>query len=108
MSSVYDDDGLDPWSSTPSPAPPPIPSFSSPAGFSSVIGKGLKCVLGMNVSLTALTGDASVPSIYQRAFAAVDPSNTGETSVNALSRVLGTSNLPASTIDKVYSQLHSV
>lgn len=42
-----------------------------------------------------------MPPIYLRAFAAVDPSNTGETSVNALSRVLGSSNLPASTIDKV-------
>ena len=38
LSSVYDD-GLDPWSTTPSPAPPALPSFpTSSSGFSSVIG----------------------------------------------------------------------
>ncbi|OCH87398.1 hypothetical protein OBBRIDRAFT_736288 [Obba rivulosa] len=88
-SSVYDD-GLDPWSSTPSPAPPPLPSFSTTStGFTSVIA------------------DATVPAIYDRAFAAVDPTNSGETSVNALSRVLGTSSLPASTIDKIVSLVSS-
>lgn len=45
--------------------------------------------------------DATVPSIYNKAFTAVDPDGSGETSVNALSRVLGTSSLPAATIDKV-------
>ncbi|KAI0955047.1 hypothetical protein AcW1_006749 [Taiwanofungus camphoratus] len=89
-SSMYDD-GLDPWSSAPSPAPPPIlPSFpSTSTGFSSVIG------------------DAIVPAIYNQAFAAVDAAKTGETSVNALSRVLGTSSLPASTIDKIVSLVSS-
>ncbi|KAH9941503.1 hypothetical protein B0H21DRAFT_869618 [Amylocystis lapponica] len=88
-SSVYDD-GLDPWSAAPSPAPPPLPSFpSASAGFTSVIG------------------DATVPVIYNQAFAAVDDANTGETSVNALSRVLGTSALPASTIDKIVSLVSS-
>jgi hypothetical protein len=42
-----------------------------------------------------------VPNIYHKAFAAVDPINSGDTSVNLLSRVLGTSSLPAATIDKV-------
>jgi sorting nexin-8 len=42
-----------------------------------------------------------VPAIFNKAFAAVDPSNTGETSVNSLSRVLATSSLPAATIDRV-------
>jgi hypothetical protein len=42
-----------------------------------------------------------VPAIYHASYAAVDPGNTGETSVNALSRVLNTSLLPAGTIDKV-------
>ena len=38
ISSVYDD-GLDPWSTAPSPAPPALPSFpTSSSGFSSVIG----------------------------------------------------------------------
>ncbi|KAI0924708.1 hypothetical protein AcW2_005512 [Taiwanofungus camphoratus] len=89
-SSMYDD-GLDPWSSAPSPAPPPIlPSFpSTSTGLSSVIG------------------DAIVPAIYNQAFAAVDAAKTGETSVNALSRVLGTSSLPASTIDKIVSLVSS-
>lgn len=42
-----------------------------------------------------------MPPIYSKAFSAVDPTNVGETSVNALSRVLGTSSLSASTIDRV-------
>lgn len=42
-----------------------------------------------------------MPHIYNRAWSAVDPNSTGETSVNALSRALGTSSLPASTVDKV-------
>jgi len=45
--------------------------------------------------------EATVPAIYQQSFRAVDPSNSGETSVNSLSRVLSTSLLPAATIDKV-------
>ncbi|PCH44336.1 hypothetical protein WOLCODRAFT_138943 [Wolfiporia cocos MD-104 SS10] len=88
-SSMYDD-GLDPWSSAPSPAPPPLPAFTSnSSGFSSVIG------------------EATVPAIYNQAFATVDSANTGETSVNALSRVLGTSSLSASTIDKIVSLVSS-
>jgi hypothetical protein len=42
-----------------------------------------------------------VPAIYQQSFSAVDPTNSGETSVNSLSRVLSTSSLPAATVDKV-------
>ena len=97
-SSVYDD-GLDPWSSAPSPVPTPIPQ--APASvFSAVIGQFnlLSLLLLLNVKIAA---DATVPSIYHRSYAAVDPMNTGETSVNALSRVLSTSSLPASTIDRV-------
>ena len=52
-----------------------------------------------------IAADATVPSIYHRSYAAVDPGNTGETSVNALSRVLNTSSLPASTIEKVSAQV---
>ncbi|KAI0666812.1 hypothetical protein C8Q78DRAFT_1107213 [Trametes maxima] len=89
LSSVYDD-GLDPWSAAPSPAPPLLPSFApSTNGFTSVIG------------------DATVPPVYNRAWSAVDPSNTGETSVNALSRALGTSSLPASTVDRIVSLVSS-
>ncbi|KAG7093699.1 hypothetical protein E1B28_007354 [Marasmius oreades] len=74
-------DGLDPWSAAPSPSTTPAPQTSSI--FSSVIA------------------DATVPTIYNRAFTAVDPSNTGESSVGALSRVLSTSSLPAATIEKI-------
>ncbi|KAF9266966.1 hypothetical protein L218DRAFT_1074801 [Marasmius fiardii PR-910] len=74
-------DGLDPWSAAPSPSATPAPQTSSV--FSSVIA------------------DATVPTIYNRAFAAVDPSNTGETSVGALSRILSTSSLPAATVEKI-------
>ncbi|KAI0657970.1 hypothetical protein C8Q70DRAFT_999052 [Cubamyces menziesii] len=89
LNSVYDD-GLDPWSTAPSPAPPALPSFTpSSNGFSSIIG------------------DAIIPPIYSRAWSAVDPDNTGETSVNALSRALSTSSLPASTIDRIVSLVSS-
>ncbi|KAE9399516.1 hypothetical protein BT96DRAFT_1019417 [Gymnopus androsaceus JB14] len=81
-------DGLDPWSAAPSPSQTPAPG-SATSIFSSVIA------------------DATVPSVYNRAFAAVDPGNTGETSVNALSKVLATSSLPASTIDKIVNLVSS-
>jgi sorting nexin-8 len=42
-----------------------------------------------------------VPVVYNKSFAAVDPTNSGETSVSALTRVLQTSSLPAATVDKV-------
>ena len=42
-----------------------------------------------------------VPAIYHASYAAVDPENAEETSVNALSCILNTSLLPAGTIDKV-------
>ena len=48
--------------------------------------------------------DAVVPPIYHKAFAAVDPTGSGDTTVNALSRVLQTSLLPAATVDKVRFQ----
>ncbi|ESK96495.1 sorting nexin mvp1 [Moniliophthora roreri MCA 2997] len=80
-------DGLDPWSAAPSPSATPAPQASSV--FSSVIA------------------DATVPSIYDRAFVAVDPANTGETSVGSLSRVLATSGLPAATIDKIVNLVSS-
>ncbi|KAJ3555989.1 hypothetical protein NM688_g2277 [Phlebia brevispora] len=87
VTSVYDSDGLDPWSSAPSPAPPPLPSTLA--------------------SANGPSGDATVPSVYHEAFAAVDTTNIGETSVNGLSRVLGTSSLPASTIEKIVSLVSS-
>ncbi|KAL0953785.1 hypothetical protein HGRIS_004969 [Hohenbuehelia grisea] len=85
--SVYD--GLDPWSAAPSPSPPPVAPSSSASVFSSVIA------------------DATVPPVYNLAFAAVDPTGAGETSVNALSRVLGTSSLPAATIDRIVNLVSS-
>ncbi|TFK29642.1 MVP1 domain-containing protein [Coprinopsis marcescibilis] len=84
--SVYDD-GLDPWSAAPSPSPTPAPHANS--------------------VFNAVIADASVPSIYHRAFSAVDPANLGETSVNSLSRVLATSSLPAATIDKIVNLVSS-
>lgn len=48
-----------------------------------------------------IAADATVPGIYHRAFAVVDPSGLGDISVNSLSRVLTASGLPASTIDRV-------
>lgn len=54
-----------------------------------------------------MIADANVPDVYQRAFQLVDPDNSGETSVNSLSRVLGTSSLPASQIDKIVNLVSS-
>ncbi|TRM65617.1 hypothetical protein BD626DRAFT_398892 [Schizophyllum amplum] len=83
--SVYDT--IDPWSNAPSPAPPSEPHANSM--FSSVIA------------------DATVPAIYSRAFSAVDVDNAGDVSVNSLSRVLATSSLPASTIDRIVNLVSS-
>ncbi|PAV19659.1 sorting nexin mvp1 [Pyrrhoderma noxium] len=78
-------DGLDPWSSTPSPdlPPPPPPPAVSSSHFSSVIA------------------DSNAPPLYHKAFNLVDTLGTGETSVNSLSRVLLTSGVSASTIDRI-------
>ncbi|KIL69242.1 hypothetical protein M378DRAFT_98592 [Amanita muscaria Koide BX008] len=83
--SVYED----PWSTAPSPTPTPTPGAQTTSSFGSVIG------------------DATVPLSYTRAFLAVDSTNTGEVSVNALSRVLATSSLPATTIDKIVNLVSS-
>lgn len=101
--SVYDD-GLDPWSSAPSPVPTPAPNPppSSSTTFSAVIGGSYYLLALRDAGLILnFIADATVPAIYHRAFAAVDPSGFGETSVNSLSRILATSGLPASTIDRV-------
>lgn len=81
--SIYDD----PWSSIPSSTLPPIHNVHS--AFSSVIA------------------DATIPELYHRAFAAVDVTNTGEVSVNALTRVLANSSLPAATVDKIVNLVSS-
>jgi sorting nexin-8 len=46
-----------------------------------------------------------VPPIYTKALNAIDPTGTGDVSVNALSRVISTSSLPAATVDRVRSPL---
>lgn len=81
--SIYDD----PWSAAPSPSPQPIPSVTS--------------------ALSSVLAEATVPDSYNRAFAVVDATNSGETSVNALSRVLSTSGLPATTVDKIVNLVSS-
>ncbi|TFK53402.1 hypothetical protein OE88DRAFT_1806360 [Heliocybe sulcata] len=80
-------DGLDPWSAAPTPSPPP--GYTVPT------------------ALTAVLGDATIPPIYRKAFSAVDTASTGDLSVNALSRVLSTSSLSASTIDRIVSLVSS-
>ncbi|KAJ7612482.1 hypothetical protein DFH06DRAFT_1371182 [Mycena polygramma] len=86
--SVYDT--LDPWSAAPSPSATPAPATT-----------------GNNSVFSSVIADATVPAIYNLSFQLVDPSNTGETSVNSLSRVLGTSSLPAATIDKIVNLVSS-
>lgn len=99
--SIYDD----PWSAAPTPSPPPV-NAAAPA-FSSVIGKGL-CIVQSPVLTRMVSAGAAVPEAYHSAFVAVDTINSGEISVNALSRVLATSLLPAATIDRVKSWLHEL
>jgi hypothetical protein len=57
--------------------------------------------LGPVFYIITVIAEATVPAIYQQSFSAVDPTNSGETSVNSLSRVLSTSSLPAAKVDKV-------
>ncbi|KIY49960.1 hypothetical protein FISHEDRAFT_57853 [Fistulina hepatica ATCC 64428] len=79
-SSVYGSESIiDPWSSSPSPTMSPAPPT-----YGSVI-----------------SAEATVPPIYNKAYTAVDTEHMGDISVNALSRVLMTSSLPASTIDRI-------
>ncbi|XP_006461904.1 hypothetical protein AGABI2DRAFT_193263 [Agaricus bisporus var. bisporus H97] len=88
--SVYDD-GLDPWSSAPSPVPAATTNLSSSS----------------STLTSVIAADATVPGIYHRAFAVVDPSGLGDISVNSLSRVLTASGLPASTIDRIVNLVSS-
>lgn len=81
--SIYDD----PWSSVPSPTPPPIHNVNS--------------------AFTSVIANATIPELYHRAFAAVDGTNTGEVSVNALTRVLAISSLPAATVDRIVNLVSS-
>ncbi|KIJ55199.1 hypothetical protein M422DRAFT_151099 [Sphaerobolus stellatus SS14] len=85
-SSAYD--GLDPWSAAPSPVTTPPPP-AVPSVFSNVIA------------------DATAPPIYNKAFLAVDPTFSGEVSVSTLTRVLNTSSLPASTVDRIINLVSS-
>ncbi|KAI5118686.1 hypothetical protein M0805_003623 [Coniferiporia weirii] len=82
-------DGLDPWSSTPTPDLPPPPPPAPSSSFASAIA------------------DATAPPLYHKAFSAVDLSGIGETSVNSLSRVLLTSGLSASIIDRIVNLVSS-
>ncbi|KAB5589199.1 Sorting nexin MVP1 [Ceratobasidium theobromae] len=73
-------DGLDPWSATPSP-----PQSHD----------------GLPPPLNSLLADAPIPDVYSTAYATVDPMASGDTSVNALHRVLATTGLPAATIERI-------
>jgi sorting nexin-8 len=92
--SIFDD----PWSAAPSPSPPPINTATSV--FSSVIGRK-KVNTFMSRAHVMILADAAVPETYNRAFTALDSTNSGEVSVSALSRVLATCSLPAATVDRV-------
>ena len=61
----------------------------------------IRWAAGIYIYNIVIIAEATVPAIYQQSFGAVDPTNSGETSVNSLSRVLSTSSLPAATVDKV-------
>lgn len=107
--SLYSDDGgLDPWSATPTtPLPPPAPEL--PGVFSRIIGEefyspyspSVSSLTTSSLSFLYATADAIVPPIYNEALTAVEPNFSGETSLTSLSRVLSTSGLGATTIDRV-------
>ncbi|EJD07688.1 uncharacterized protein FOMMEDRAFT_143983 [Fomitiporia mediterranea MF3/22] len=82
-------DGLDPWSSAPSPDLPPPPTVAPTSPVASVIA------------------DATAPPLYHKAFRAVNPSGSGETSINSLSRVLLTSGVSASIIQRIVNLVSS-
>ncbi|EUC55985.1 sorting nexin MVP1 [Rhizoctonia solani AG-3 Rhs1AP] len=73
-------DGLDPWSATPSP-----PQSHD----------------GLPPPLNSPLADAIIPDSYLATYAAVDPMGSGDTSINALHRVLATTELPAATIERI-------
>ncbi|OJA14986.1 hypothetical protein AZE42_04321 [Rhizopogon vesiculosus] len=81
--SIYDD----PWSAAPSPSPQLVP--------------------GVTTALSSVIAESNVPDSYNRAFAIVDVTHSGEISVNALSRILSTSRLPATTVDKIVNLVSS-
>ncbi|KAH7105765.1 hypothetical protein BKA62DRAFT_826193 [Auriculariales sp. MPI-PUGE-AT-0066] len=76
--SMYDPD---PWSAAPTPPPSSPRAANGPFSF--------------------LTTDTRVPATYAKAFALVDTGSTGETSLSSLHRVVSTSGLPPSTIDRI-------
>lgn len=56
-------------------------------------------------SFSAVIGEATIPNIYQRSFLVVE--HNGEASVNGLMRVMMTSNLPSTTIQRVRHPLYA-
>ncbi|KAF8704769.1 PhoX homologous domain, present in p47phox and p40phox, partial [Rhizoctonia solani] len=53
------------------------------------------------LKLGLASSDATIPDGYATAYAAVDPMGSGDTSVNALHRVLATTDLPAAAIERI-------
>lgn len=97
--SVYD--ALDPWSAAPTPPPASRPS---PFGFL----EGAPCSPSRRNAHSLPAEATRVPAVYAKAFALVDPNASGETSLSSLHRVVATSGLPASTIDRVSASLASL
>lgn len=78
-------DSFDPWSAAPSPSHTPSAGATSSA----------------NAVFNNVLADATVPAIYYKSFDALEPDDSQEVSVNGLTRVLQTSGLPPSTINRV-------
>ncbi|KAH8833010.1 hypothetical protein DL96DRAFT_1523298 [Flagelloscypha sp. PMI_526] len=90
--SVYDN-FTDPWSNHPSPSQTPAPTAAASGTANAVFNN--------------VIADATVPAVYYRSFEALDPDGNQEVSVNGLTRVLQTSALPASTINKIVNLVSS-
>ncbi|KAI0251426.1 hypothetical protein BJV78DRAFT_1361570 [Lactifluus subvellereus] len=76
--------------------------FTNAIESDSALGRALfSHYIYIHTSKPPLAAEATIPAIYQQSFGTVDPTNSGETSVNSLSRVLSTSSLPAATVDKI-------
>src|SRR5271170_6819918 len=59
------------------------------------------------INISRFTGNAQIPLLYAQAFNTVDSLGSGTISLNALQRVISTSNLPASTIEQVHTVVYS-
>ncbi|CAE6421680.1 unnamed protein product [Rhizoctonia solani] len=75
--------------------------LSDATSYYAIGDKNIALIYGDYYALQARHTDATIPDGYATAYAAVDPMGSGDTSVNALHRVLATTDLPAAAIERI-------